>query len=150
VSHETCRRRRTINVFCTQEKEGTMPRTKTSKKTPTKRLPSEEVVPLTPELQQRFDELNIAAAIELSCTVCGQAHGVPKVVHQDIRLCIVCYQLMSHGQPETRTKIMKQAITGTLDRDHWQELRLPYFRDWLVSENRLKLPTSLHASEQAS
>lgn len=126
-----------------------MPRTKTQTKTK-KRPSNEEPLPLTPELQRRLDEVAVPAAIALDCTVCRQGHGVPKVVHQDIRLCIVCYQLMSHGRPETRTKIMKRAISGTLDRDKWQELRLPYFRDWLVSENRLKLPTSSLSSEQAS
>ena len=91
--------------------------------------PKLPLIPPSLATYERLDELTRPTLTELDCSICGWV-GLPKLPDTDMRVCQVCY-LALRDVPRDQRKALIQ------DRERFVLHRLPFFRDWLISPDRM-------------
>jgi len=98
--------------------------------------PKLPLIPVSLATYDRLDELASLTPTELPCAICEQGVGLPKLPDADMRICVVCRDTL---------KDVPHAERGALLHNHdgYMMYRLPYFHQYLVSDNRLHPETNI-------
>ena len=120
-----------------------MPTKKTMPKKPRKKrvvdhvarllCPKLPTIPVSLATYDRIDELARPTLTELPCALC-EGVGLPKIEGTDMRICVVCRAAL-RDVPRTDRKVLIS------DHDRFLLHRMPYFRDWLSSPDRMGVVT---------
>ena len=95
--------------------------------------PKQPLIEPSLAVYERLDELAQPTRDELPCSLCDGV-GLPKIDGTDMRICVVCRAaLRDIPRPNRRALIY--------DRERYMLHRLPYFRDWLISPDRMGVAT---------
>jgi hypothetical protein len=97
--------------------------------------PKRDPVPLSLATLDRLDELAKPTPTELDCSICAGV-GVPKIDGTNRRICVVCY-LALRDVPRPQRKALLH------NHEDYMWYRLPYFAQYLVSDNRMNLETNI-------
>jgi hypothetical protein len=100
--------------------------------------PKRDPIPLSLATYERIDELAQLTRDELPCSIC-EGVGLPKIEGTSMTICVVCRDAL-RDIPRPNRKALIQ--------DHERLLlhRMPFFRDWLVSPDRMGVATDTQMS----
>jgi hypothetical protein len=95
--------------------------------------PKRDPIPPSLATYDRIDELSRPTPTELECCVC-KGVGLPKIEGSDMRICVVCRDALKDVPRAGRKALIA-------DREHFLLHRLPFFRDWFLSPDRMGVVT---------
>jgi hypothetical protein len=100
--------------------------------------PKRDPIPLSLATYERIEELARLTPTELECSICSGV-GVPKIEGTNMPICVVCRDAL-RDVPRTDRKVLIS------DHDRFLLHRLPYFRDWFLSPDRMGVVTDTQLS----
>jgi len=100
--------------------------------------PKRDTIPLSLATYEQIDELARPTPTELDCCIC-EGVGLPKIADTNRRICVVCRDALRDVPRAERPALIA-------DREHFLLHRMPFFRDWLLSPDRMGVVTDTQMS----